>query len=439
MLQRLLFLREGELGRLIPFFCLYLVLFSALTLADGASLTLFLRHVGPAQLPAAYCLIALLNLGLIGWYVMRAEETGSGRVFATILLASVLAFLLGWAALKLGGGSGWYGLFFVCREVSFTLILMHFGTYLQDYFTRDEMNRVMAVVYSGGRVGGLLGSWALEQLAGRMTLLDLALIFVVLCSLSLLLIRRIGRTLPPVSEESGSDAGLVSPGEDRETLELQARTSVAGFLRYVWLCPLLFWTTVTSILFVGCRWVLNYQYGHFLGSHFHDEVAMARFLGRYTQIALVVSLLMQVLVVNRLIARVGLKGAHFIYSVLLFGAAAWNLRTMTLAQALFSRLVETELRFGLRNPVQQLIINRFSRSLRLRVRAWTLGLLVPGSTLAGSLALGLAARNGPGMVAWLGGLLGATYLASCLALYGSFAEPTRASAEQEPEPLRRAA
>src|SRR5207302_961068 len=82
---------------------------------------------------------------------------------------------------------------------------------------------------------------------------------------------------------------------------------------------------------------------------------------------------LQLFVVNRLIARFGLRGTHIMYSVLMTGALVANLLPMTLGLAIFDRFVETELRFGLRNPIMQLITNRFSKPLRTRVRSWTRG------------------------------------------------------------------
>src|SRR5439155_26492021 len=101
--------------------------------------------------------------------------------------------------------------------------------------------------------------------------------------------------------------------------EDEARASYGGFLRFVWRSPLLFWVTVTTLLFVVCRWMLNYQYSAFFGAYFSDDDELAEFLGAYTQIAMVVAILLQILVVNHLIAWLGLKGAHLIYSVLLLG------------------------------------------------------------------------------------------------------------------------
>src|SRR5262249_38226742 len=102
------------------------------------------------------------------------------------------------------------------------------------------------------------------------------------------------------------------------------------------------------------RWFLNYENNRFFEGHFAHSAAVAEFLGRYTQVALLVSLGVQLLLVNRLVAWVGIRGAYLGYGTLVCAAALLALRPMTLATAVFARLLETELRFGLRNPLMQL-------------------------------------------------------------------------------------
>jgi hypothetical protein len=428
MVRTLLYLQPGELRRLAPFFGLYLLLFAGLSLADGLALTLFVEHVGPDKLPTSYGIIAVLNLLIMAVYIWRAERTGSVRVFQNILLATVGVFFVAWIAIRFhGGGKYWFGLMFVTREISFTLFLMHFGTYLQDYFSRAELNRVLPIVYSGGRVGGILGGSLLENLSEPVGLLNLPLVFVALGLVSLAMVHLISWRFPAVHapEDEHGDPGIVPAGSGA-SLESQARTSVAGFLRFVWASPLLYWTTVTSILFMICRWVLNYQYSTFFAHHFPDELSLARFLGKYTQIALAVSLIVQLLVVNRLVAWIGLKGTHLTYSILLVSGVAVNMLPMTLAMAIFARVVETELRFGLRNPITQMITNKFSKALRVRVRAWSIGVLNPLATLMASVLLsGLAHNHGVAWIPWMGGLAGLSYFLGSLGLYKSLGDKTQ--------------
>jgi len=247
---RWLYLEPGEFGRAWPFFGLYLVLFAAFSVADGVALALFVDRVGAAALPSAYAAIAAANLLLIGGYVLLADRLGGPRTFALILAPAAAAVAAGWVALRWAdGGTAWYAVLFVTREVAFTLVLMHFGTYLQGYFTRDELNRVLPVTYAGGRVGGILGGWLLARLSGPLGPVDLLPVFVGLCAVALAVVAAVARRVRPSDD---AEEGAESPEAERE-----ACRSVGGFLRHVRASPVLLWTTAASVLFMVSRRLLN--------------------------------------------------------------------------------------------------------------------------------------------------------------------------------------
>src|SRR5436309_3238629 len=186
MLSRLLNLHDGELRRLLPFFGLYLLLFAAFALADGLSLTMYVKHVGGRSLPQAYGAVAVANIAVIAIYIAWAERFRAASVFCAILLGIIVAFGAAWLGLHaVAAGTPWYSLLFVCREIAFVLMLMHFGTFLQDYFTREELNRVLPLIYSGGRLGGVAGGFLLERLAEPLGLLHLVGVFVAMCGLAI--------------------------------------------------------------------------------------------------------------------------------------------------------------------------------------------------------------------------------------------------------------
>lgn len=413
MLSRILYLSPDLLRRGWPFFLVYLALFSALTLADGLSLTLFVQRVGADALPIYQAVASVGVLLAVAWYLGNVERVCAGRLFVWILalpgtaVAAVWA-LVGWFELS----GSWLGLLFVGRELGFALVLLHFGTYLQRYFSRDELSRAMPVIYAGGRFGGIAAGAVLEHLGGvwgPSRLLPLVLLLFALGGLGILWIQR--RRVPR------ADLPGLSPGEPPRGADPSAVHSPQGFFRFVLANPLMFWISASTVAYFSCRTFLAFRYNTCFESSFASEAEMASFLGRYTQYALAASLVLQLLVINRWIDRVGLPAAQLTYAALLLAAALLGSLPVTLATAVFARLVEGELRYGLRNPISQLIVNQFSRALRIRARAWSLGLLIPLSTLASSLLLSaLLQRGWVEIAAVLTGCLGCGYFVASLAL-----------------------
>lgn len=432
LLERIFWLQAGELRQILPYFGLYLILFMGLTLSDALSLALFVQRIGAARLPACYALTAVLNLLAMVAYLWGIRRFGSNRIFQGILTGSAALSLFVWGQDRLfSQGSGWYALLFVGREISSTLVLMHFGTYLLDFFGRDQLRRVLPIIYAGGRVGGIAGGLALQTLTEFIDPIDLILLFVALFvagAVALELFQPKHKAVRVVTSEgasNGSEVPLAPDSTTENTLEREASESLSGFLRFVWRFPLMYWTTVTSVLFVVCRWILNYQYSHMFEQQFSNAAEMARFLGQYTQFALLISLLFQLLVVNRLVTWIGLKGSHLLYGTMVLGAFSVNLIWWTLPAAVFSRFVETELRFGLRNPVAQMILNQFSSPVRIQARAWSLGFLVPCSTVVTALLLSqVSTFVGPSGVAWMGAMTSLGYVITSFGLYSSFSEST---------------
>jgi ATP/ADP translocase len=418
MVSRLLYLQPGQFRRAWPFLALYAVLFAALTLADGLSLALFVARVGAERLPRFQSLSAVLVMLSVGAYLWAAGRLPGDRVFIGILAGPMFlfAFIVGGLICGAPEAPG-LGLLFVGREVMFALVLLHFGAYLQDYFLRAELNRVMPVIYAGGRVGGILGGGLLEHGSRHLEpplLLLLTVFLLAACIAGVQIIQRVtARVDEPDEPESPRPA---EPGA----------ASPPGFFSLVWTSPLLFWITVSTAALFFCRSGLALECSLCFEEEFPRDVDLAQFLGRYAQIALGISLLLQLFVVNRLVDRMGLGCAHLAYAAMLAAAAVSGWGGMTLAAAVYARFVESELRYGLRNPVAQMTVNYFPKPIRTQVRAWSLGFLIPAATLAASLGLEALTRSGSLRgIAFLTIAAGAAYLAASLGLATTIPEPRR--------------
>jgi len=423
--SQLLGLQPGELPRAAPFFAVYLLLFTALTIADGVAVSLFASRIGADRLPLWYSATAVLSLVMIGIYLTQATRQSGGRIFGWILGSIAFIFFASWLTYQIQGGTLPLGMLFITREIALTMVLMHFGTFLQDYFLRNELNRILPIIYAGGRVGGIFGGgvlgWLAERL-GTIQLIPLVVALLVAAWGAILWITRViatcdeeselvasQTTMPPANSVAATAAVPTSP------VVLSRLQSIQKFLSQVWVCPLLGWLTATTLLFIGCRWFLAYQYTSFFEVHFDNDVQLAAFLGRYTQYALFVSLILQLFVVNRMVGRLGVATTHTLYSVLVMIGLFGNLLIAGLPMAVASRFLESELRFGLRNPVNQMMVNRFSKKMRIVVRGWSLGWLIPVATLIASGMIAVLVRiGGPGAVAFGGMVLGIAFVVSAI-------------------------
>lgn len=394
MPSKLFYLQPGDLKRLLPFFALYTVVFAMLALGDAVSLSLFVHRVGATALPAYYGVTAVLNMGLMAAYMAVAPRLSSPRMFQLILVLSMASFLGAWAALRwLPDPPTWcYGLLFVSRELSFTMALMHFGSYLQDYFTRQELDRVLPIIYAGGRLGGALGGALLGALAATLGMLNFVLLYGVLALVCAAAVAVMARRL--VMRGDVIDPQTASGG-------------LADFRAFWRASPMLRWMSVSSAVFILCRWLLNYQYSHFFQTHFVSENAMGAFLGWYMTAALGISLGVQLLLVNRLVARFGVQACALGYAGVMALGMTLNLATPSLAVAVLSRFLETEFRTGFYNPLRMLVTNRFEAARRRQARAWTMGVMTPLGALTASALLGVGLAGAPlAAVAWLGALMG---------------------------------
>jgi ATP/ADP translocase len=413
--QRLLLLSNAEVRRAVPFFALYILVFAVLTIAEGISMALFVQRVGAEALPQWYAAMAAANLVLVGGYVLLAKRFDSARLFSAITGGSALVFFVVWLLLREQPDSnGLLGTLFAAREIAYTLFLMHFGTFLQDFFSRSELLRVMPIVYAGGRVGGIAGGASLALFSGYVPLQHLLLLCSIVAAVAALAAFPIARFAPRAAmgdEETSAEGVAGGGGRTADELDREGRDSWRGFVRFLRTSPLGYWYTLLSFVYVPCRWVLNYQYNLYFESHFDDEAAMARFLGLYTQAGLALSLVLQLLVIGRFVQRFGLHVSQIVYAVALVAGMLWLPLRPSLAAAAGARFVESELRFGWRNPINQLIVNKFSRLLRIRMRAWSIGALIPIGTMLSAGGLTMIARSHH---AWL---LGATGVGLSLAYF----------------------
>lgn len=376
-LNKLFFLEKDDLKSLFPFFILFLLLYIMLSLGEGISLSLFITKIGALKLPKFYGLSALFSIFFVGIYFNVVDKISNTKIFYGLIFSSMAVYMLAWGFLHFSHTSLlWIGTILLVKELTYVLFIVHFGNYLLDFFCIKDLNRFLPLIYSGGRIGGILGGFILSTMSHLFGVLNLMILYYALGITAIILLSKIYK-------------------KHSKKIEAASRLSInlKQFFNFLINSPFLILVCVNTFLFILLRTFINFNYNLFFSHYFHSDVEMAEFLGIYTIISLSISLGLQMFFLSRIVNFIGLKGAHFLYNILLGIVTVLSFFKMTLWSASFSRFVENELRLGYRTTIMNLIGNKFEKSVRAKSRAFSLGFIVPISTLCASILLETLDKN----------------------------------------------
>lgn len=372
-----------------------LLVSAATKLGDGVVTALFLERVGADWLPGLFALNAVLDVAGGALYLRLARGRPHGSFFVA-LLAGTAALTLCLRALLVAAHPVVFFAAYALHGVATMVGALHWGTFLLDFFEQSRAGRVFPVVFSGARVGGIAGGILLAVLApvgAENLLVGVAL----LQGAAALLAHQLARGVPEVRAGHAGDGGAFA--ELRQGLGL-ARGS-----------PLLRALAAGAIAMVLVRMTLRYLSGDALSSEM-EEAELARFLGQYTAVANSVGFVFQVLLMPRLIGRIGVAGANLAYALLCVAALGGMAASHGIWTAAAARLVDAELKDALKTPLSALFYGALPATERARGRAFVLGLAVPAGAIAGGLALQGLTRMPAGTVAWIGLGLGLLFVAA---------------------------
>ena len=375
-LAQLLNTRPEDLGKLFFLWALYLLFSGATQIGDGVTQTLFLKRIGVEYLPVMFAIKAALDVVVALIYVPLAARLGHPVTLTLALALSGAGLLLLW--LPACQGSEWaYPALYAWNEAGATVLKIHWGVLLLDCFNEVDARRAFPVVYTGARVGAVLGGLLLTSLArplGAANLLPVgAGLFLGSMFLSFSVRRfRLGHDLDSTHGATESAAGRIS----------HLRTGLALGVRV----PLLRAIALSTLLMVACRYGLRYEYSAAFAAAF-DEADLATFYGGYMALANGASIVIQLMITSRLLVHAGITQTNLIYSIAVLAIFAGLGLWPGLLAAVLARLVENELKAAIKTPLSNLFYGALPSDQRAPGRAFVLGLMVPAATACASLLL----------------------------------------------------
>lgn len=442
VLLRMLRLRPGEGLPLLWVAAMGALYAAATSLGDDIAQSVFVTRVGARALPHMILCKGILDVVAAAVYVPLARGRSTGRVWRASLAIYACCVLGGWALAAKGGNPGAYALY-VAHECAWTILTMHWGVLLLDTFDASQARRLFPLLFTAARLGGMAAGALLQGLAETVGAVNMLLACAALAGAAgaLSLVARhhrngarsggaaapmspaardhAGETAPPAGPPAAPVADLpatpAAPAPD-QTPDRDPDPSISRWAgwRHAASSPLIRAIALSTAAMVLVRYGLHLVSLDTIDSALgRDEDRVAAFLGWFGAWANAAGALLGVLVVPRILARLGVGAANLTYAAAT--VVTWCLLVVTPAlwSAALARFVNTQLKDALKTPLSTLFYGAEPPPRRAPARAFVFGAVIPAATVATAVIFTVAGELGPGLVVWPGLAAACAFLALC--------------------------
>jgi HEAT repeat protein len=411
LLGRLFNLRSGEWRRLSILYVMSLVVLTACNWADAIVQGAFLQRVGVQYLPWVIISSAACSVVALFIYTAFADRVSNTRLLIGILAVSGAGILLGLAALAAGLVGPAYLLLFVVLQVPLLDVYnVHWATYVNGFYDIRTAKRIVPVLSTSARLAGIIGGLSMplmNRLFSPAAIIAASLLsLAVMAALAVGMPRWLGKkdtgtrrrgdtaTSPPRLPVSASLRLPLSPSP--RPVGLRARVSrfarayganLREGYRQIARSSFLRWMAVSTLSMTLLMTMLNYGASAIFQEQLKTTVAISDFLGVLSGVANLVVLPFQLLLLSRLITRLGLGNASLVYPLATLASAGSLAVAPGLGTAALAYVDRTALRTAFRIPTDNLLYNAVPQRVKARTRAFVGGLVVPIGAILGGLLL----------------------------------------------------
>jgi HEAT repeat protein len=375
-MDRLLRLLPGERRMVAPAAAAAFISAAGLTLAASSIDALLFARGGVDDLPVLYLLLgATMFLATLGVSALLGRL---GRARAFLVIPSSIALIAGAARVALGTDADWiYPALWLLRGASeFLLGLAVWGLAGLVTDTR-QAKRFFPLIGGAAVLGQVVGGLATKPLANALGTDNLIVVW--LGTLAMVVV--LGRVL--VARVA---ADVPRPRRRRTPAIAEMRDG----LRYVLRSPLLRWMSVGSILFSLLFFSLYLPFSRAAADRYPQPDELAGFFGLFFAVSTAVTLLLSLLVMNRLLARVGVPTVMMVLPILYLLAFGVLTIASTFAILLAFRFAQVVWLQGGASSAWEAVINTVPGDRRDRMRAFLYG----GPTQVGTVLAGVVALVG---------------------------------------------
>ena len=382
LLKKAFNIQEEELLVFSVFFFFYFLIGVQFSIGLTVSEALFLSEVGPGFLPYMYIFNALMIIFISTFYSSLTQKLSIPSMFKTVLFFFI-ALIFGIKLLIFADFRAYampiaFPLLHTLFVMFTNMLPNNFRALYGQYLDVLQSKRLVPIILTGGRYGGIVGGLAIP------------LLIPVLGSVSNLLYVWIGAVVVSIGVVQYVEWRLrdhliddVRPKKRTTTKTTSKGGNLALMRTNRYVCAF----ALFSFLVVILRSFQDFQYSLVFREVFPDRAQLASFLGYFTAVGSAFSLLVQTFITPRIIKRLGLGTANLLYPFTTIISLAGMAISPGFYSAVFLRFNNKNLQESIRNAINALLYNAVSPSIRARVGAFVAGQVVAVASIVSGVAL----------------------------------------------------
>lgn len=366
---RFFLVHEAELPRAVYFFALCLILGMGLALGRGTSDALFFKRYGIEYLPVIYLIHAASLAVTTTAYAAFVDRLPAERLLRIMLGALTALLVAHWIAIVFLEATITYPLYYLLYEVASDLLMLHVGVYLAQNFDAQQAKRLTSLIFAGAQIGIIGGGMVLVLGTRALGVPQLLLLWgaLTLAALGLLELQHKSKGVSPHFRPGRKGHGGVT----------QAMTQIAQGLTFARRSPLLRWSSAALFFTVFAFYITTFSVSRIYAETFTTEEALTSFFGWLTVATGSMAIILQLLLTNRLLQRLGVRGVNLIFPISTLVSILWLLLSYSLPAAVFGSVNKDSLMKAFRNPARNLLFNALPGSMQGRARAFASGFVMP--------------------------------------------------------------
>jgi HEAT repeat protein len=378
----LLNVRPGERRRLLVLYLMLFTFSNGITWGGSIAEAAFMNlpGLGVPALPLIIIADAVVSVLAIIIYTAFVDRIPNDKLLVGLLVGFAVTIAAGRILIDIQQPVAAYILLFVVYRASDSIFLLHWWTYVSEFYDIRAFKRLAPVILSAKTLGIMTSGATLPLLNQIMNPADIIALWLV----AMLVIILINYASPFIIKGLSSTRRSIHRGTRREPFVRNIRE---GY-RYVRKSTYLGWFAVGSLaLAVGAALFQSIS-SQVIQATYPDQTGYANFLGVMNTVGGLITFPLQLFLINRIINRIGVGNAMMMYPVSMgVSSAALLLLPPMVLNAALGVLNRSVFRLAFRAPVMGLVYNVVPHKVRGRARAFVSGLVEPVGAVLGSLAL----------------------------------------------------